>query len=291
MPGCAGQLGARGEHSATAAGRQPGGWPRGCARSRAWHSPGACASSCRPAPLQVYHVGKFKQGLELQGREATVVKPDVRPQLFGGGAGAALAFVLLGLETLFPWSACRMERCSCRGTGGRSQRCAAGSGPLAWSAGTLAARPACLQPAKPSHAAWLPAHVVMPLFAHNGRCATTSTTTASSMSCQRTFRCRQARWAAGSAGPAWGGVPRRALARPAPVPEQGWAGQHAAGTRSVPPVETAAGAGARPSSTLRATQLDAVSCPHQAPPPAPTWPSWPYGCRCSFLWRGRMARQ
>lgn len=28
--------------------------------------------------LQVYHVAKFKEGLDLQGREATVLKPDVR---------------------------------------------------------------------------------------------------------------------------------------------------------------------------------------------------------------------
>lgn len=30
------------------------------------------------APVKVYHVGKFKAGLELQGMEATVVQPDVR---------------------------------------------------------------------------------------------------------------------------------------------------------------------------------------------------------------------
>lgn len=30
------------------------------------------------APIKVYHVGKFKSGLELQGLEAVVVQPDVR---------------------------------------------------------------------------------------------------------------------------------------------------------------------------------------------------------------------
>ncbi|KAI7845848.1 hypothetical protein COHA_000582 [Chlorella ohadii] len=30
------------------------------------------------APVKVYHVAKFKEGLDLQGREATVLKPDVR---------------------------------------------------------------------------------------------------------------------------------------------------------------------------------------------------------------------
>ncbi len=33
------------------------------------------------ATLQVYHVAKFKEGLDLQGREATVLKPDVSRQL------------------------------------------------------------------------------------------------------------------------------------------------------------------------------------------------------------------